>query len=258
VVAALFEVRGLCKRFGGVQAIDRLDLSVPKGEIRALIGPNGAGKTTFLNLVTGVYRPSDGDIRFDDRSIVGLRPSAITAAGIARTFQHPALFEGLSVCENVIAAAYTHHPRTLLRDLAGTPKSRRTATDTREAALRCLEFVGLAAKAGEPVTGLTPAERRLLEIARAMATRPRLLLLDEPFAGMALEEAHGLYSRVLRLRDDGLTILLIDHNMRVVMQLADRVTVLGFGRKIGEGTPAEVQSSEAVVEAYLGQAGVAA
>lgn len=256
-MSPLFQVRGVGKRFGGLQAIDGVDMSVPRGEIHALIGPNGAGKTTFLNLVTGVYRPSSGDIHFEGRSIVGRRPSAITAAGIARTFQHPALFEGLTIRDNVVAAAYTHQPRTLLRDLLGAPGSRRAAAATHELAQECLEFVGLAAKADAHVGGLTPAERRLLEVARAMATRPSLLLLDEPFAGMTLEEAQSLYDRVLQLRERGTTILLIDHNMRIVMKLADRVTVLSFGRKIGEGTPAEVQSSEAVVSAYLGQASAA-
>jgi branched-chain amino acid transport system ATP-binding protein len=257
MAGALFEVIGLGKRFGGLQAIEGVDLSIPKGEIRALIGPNGAGKTTFLNLVTGVYAPTAGAVRFDGRSITGLRPCAITAAGIARTFQHPALFEGLTVRDNVIVAAYTHHRRTLLRDLIGTSRSRRIAAETHDSALHWLEFVGLAAKAGERVGVLIPAERKLLEMARAMATQPRLLLLDEPFAGMTLEEADALYSRVLSLRDQGVTVLLIDHNMHVVMKLADRITVLSFGRKIGEGTPAEIRSSEAVVSAYLGQASAA-
>src|SRR5690606_17556909 len=157
----------------------------------------------------------------------------------ARTFQHPALFEGLSVRDNVMAAAYTHQPRTLLRDIFGMAGSRRVAAEMRERANACLDFVGLSSKADAGIGGLTPAERRLLEIARAMATKPSLLLLDEPFAGMTMEEAESLYSRVLKVREQGMSILLIDHNMQIVMKLADRVTVLSFGRKIGQGTPAE-------------------
>jgi branched-chain amino acid transport system ATP-binding protein len=254
----LFEVRGLTKRFGGVLAIDALDLAIPRQEIHALIGPNGAGKTTFINLVTGVYRPDAGDIRFEDKSITGLRASRVTAAGIARTFQHPALFEGLSVFDNVMLAAYAHTPRRLLRDVMASASSRRTEHEHQQSARESLKFVGLAAKAATAVTSLTPAERRLLEMARAMVTRPRLLLLDEPFAGMTLEEARGLVMRVRELRQAGVTLLVIDHNMRVLMKLADRVTVLSFGRKIAEGAPLAVQASDAVVNAYLGRPRAAA
>jgi branched-chain amino acid transport system ATP-binding protein len=249
----LFEVTALCKRFGGLQAIENVDMGVPEGEIRALIGPNGAGKTTFLNLITGVYAPTSGAIRLDGRSLAGLRPSSITATGIARTFQHPALFEGMSIRDNVIVAAYTHERRTLIRDLLGGARSRRAAAQARELAMRWLDFVGLGAKADERVGVLTPAGRRLLEMARAMATKPRLLLLDEPFGGMTHEESDSLSKKVLELRGQGVTILLIDHNMRMVMKLADRITVLSFGRKIAEGTPSEMQSSTAVIAAYLGQ-----
>ena len=254
----LFEAKGLTKRFGGVQAIDALDLAIPSREIRALIGPNGAGKTTFINLVTGVYRPDAGEIRFDGKPLAGLRACRLTAAGIARTFQHPALFEGLSVFENVVLAAFTHTPRNLLRDIVGAGSSRRAQAECGRAAMQWLEVAGLAGKASSRVTSLTPAERRLLEVARAMVTRPRLLLLDEPFAGMTMEEAQDLFKLVRRLRDDGLTLLVIDHNMRVLMKLADRVTVLSFGRKIAEGTPLEVQASAAVVNAYLGRPRAAA
>jgi len=250
----LFEVDRLEKRFGGVRAIEELSLDISSGEIRALIGPNGAGKTTFINLITGVYRPSSGDIRFDGRSLVGLRPSQITARGIARTFQHPALFQGLTVGDNVMAGASLHQPRTLLRDMLGAPGSRRRDEEAYRASRHWLQFVGLSAREDEPVGRLTPAERRLVEVARAMATKPKLLLLDEPFAGMTQEEAEELLPRIARIRSDGTTILLIDHNIRMVMQLADRVTVLSFGRKIGEGSPGQVQSSDAVIEAYLGTA----
>ena len=254
MLPCLFEVTGLCKRFGGLQAVDDVEMRIPAGEIRALIGPNGAGKTTFLNLITGVYPPTAGGIELDGRSLVGLRPSAITQAGVARTFQHPALFAGMSICDNVIVAAYAHKRRTLIRDFLGAPRSASAAVEARELARRWLDFVGLGAKADERIGVLSPAERRLLEMARAMATAPRLLLLDEPFAGMTHEESEALHTRILDLRKQGVTILLIDHNMRIVMKLADRITVLSFGRKIAEGTPAEMQSSPEVVAAYLGEA----
>jgi ABC-type branched-subunit amino acid transport system ATPase component len=249
----IFEVKGLSKRFGGVHAIDALDLVIPRREIRALIGPNGAGKTTFINLVTGVYSPDAGEIRFEGNPLGRRRACFVTTAGIARTFQHPALFEGLSVLENVVLAAAAHTKRALLRDLVSSAGSRRAESECRQSAMHWLGFVGLSPKAAARVTSLTPAERRLLEMARAMATRPRLLLLDEPFAGMTVEEAKGLFTRVQKLRDDGVTVLVIDHNMRVLMKLADYVTVISFGRKIAEGTPLDVQASEAVVKAYLGK-----
>jgi len=226
---------------------------VREGTIHALIGPNGAGKTTLLNLVSGVVRPTSGDVRFGGRSIARWSPSAIALAGIARTFQQPALFPRLTVIDNVVAAAYAGQPRMGLRELLATPACRRLARAMREEALDCLAFVGLAARASQGVGLLSPAERRLVEMARAMATKPKVLLLDEPFAGMTMGEAELLYERVLLLRARGVAVLLIDHNMRIVMKIADRITVLNFGRKIAEGTPAQVQASAAVTAAYLGK-----
>ena len=249
----LLEVVGLGKLFGGVEAMKDVGLSMPPGEIRALIGPNGAGKTTFLNLVTGVYKPSAGSIRFDGRSLVGMRPSRIAAVGVMRTFQHTALFEGLDVCDNVAISAFARQRWMLLGDVIGSRRAREAAAASRAEALKWLAFVGLEAKASRSTGSLTPAERRLVEVARTMAAEPRLILLDEPFAGMTQPEAEALFRLIQKVREQGVGVLVIDHNIRLLLKLADAVTVLSFGRKIGEGTPAQVRGSQAVVDAYLGQ-----
>jgi branched-chain amino acid transport system ATP-binding protein len=254
----LFQVRGLSKTFGGLTAISGVDMTIGRGEIRALIGPNGAGKTTFLNLITGVFRPTSGEIHFNGHSLVGMRPSKIVAQGVVRTFQHPALFEGLNVLDNVCVAATARKPWNVLGEVACSRQARVMLEDARDSAHKWLSFVRLQARAYQPVTSLTPAERRLAEVARALAAEPKLLLLDEPFAGMTQSEALSLCDLIKQVQASGVSVILIDHNMSVVMKMADQVTVLSFGRLIADGTPAAVRQSEEVISAYLGKDHVAA
>src|SRR4051794_1166408 len=253
---ALLELEGISKAFGGLHVIQDLDLHVDEGEIVSVIGPNGAGKTTLFNLVTGVYRPDGGDIRFEGRSIVGLEPERITARGIARTFQTLRLFLNMTVKENVMAAAYSHTRAGLLRSVLRTPGMRREEREIEKLAEERLSFFGqrlMGYRWDQPAYSLSYANRRRLEIARATATKPRLLLLDEPAAGMNPVETHEITELIARLRDDGgYTILVIEHDMHVVEGISDRVVALDHGVKIAEGTFEQVATDPRVVEAYLG------
>jgi len=255
---ALLELSAVSKAFGGLEVISELDLVVGAGEIVSLIGPNGAGKTTVFNLVTGVYGPSDGDILFDGKSIVGLEPHEITKRGLARTFQTLRLFLNMSVKENVMAAAYGHTRAGVLRTVLRTPGMRREERAINTLAEECLSFFGdrLAGyRWDQPAYSLSYANRRRLEIARATAARPQLLLLDEPAAGMNPVETHEITELISRLRDvGGYTILVIEHDMHVVEGISDRVIALDHGIKIAEGTFDEVATDPRVVEAYLGTA----
>ncbi|HZC14232.1 MAG TPA: ABC transporter ATP-binding protein, partial [Thermoleophilaceae bacterium] len=248
---------GVRKSFGGLQVISDLDLAVNPGEVVSLIGPNGAGKTTVFNLITGVYAPDRGSIRLDDRELVGLPPHRVGEAGIARTFQTLRLFLNMSVQENVTAATYGRTRARLWQSVLRTPRARREEREVRELADDVFGFFGerLAGyRRAQPAYSLSYANRRRLEIARAMATRPRVLLLDEPAAGMNPRETAEVTELVGRLREErGLTILVIEHDMHVVEGISDRVVALNHGLKVAEGSFEEVARDPAVVEAYLGR-----
>jgi branched-chain amino acid transport system ATP-binding protein len=253
---ALFELKGVAKSFGGLRVVDGLSLTVEEGEIVSLIGPNGAGKTTVFNLVTGIYAPDEGEIRFDGRDIAGLAPHTITKRGIARTFQTLRLFLNMSVKENVMAAAYGHTKATVLESMLRLPRARREEREIARMAEEKLGFFGqrlMGYRWDQPAYSLSYANRRRLEIARAMGANPRLLLLDEPAAGMNPAETHEITELIGRLRTEaGYTILVIEHDMHVVEGISDRVVALDHGVKIAEGSFEQVATNELVIEAYLG------
>jgi branched-chain amino acid transport system ATP-binding protein len=255
-MAALLELEGVSKRFGGLSVISELDLHVDEGEVLSVIGPNGAGKTTLFNLITGVYRPDAGAIRLDGRPLVGLEPHAITRLGVARTFQTVRLFLNMSVKENVMAAAYGHTRARPWQSVLRTPAARCEEREVAELAEEQLAFFGnrlVGYRHHQPAYSLSYANRRRLEIARAMATRPRILLLDEPAAGMNPAETHEMTELIGRLRDQGgYTILVIEHDMHVVAGVSNRVVALDHGVKISEGPFQRVASDPRVIEAYLG------
>jgi branched-chain amino acid transport system ATP-binding protein len=252
----LLELDRVTMSFGGLRCIDELDLSLEEGEVVSVIGPNGAGKTTLFNLITGVYRPDAGDIRFDGRSLVGLEPHEIVGRGVARTFQTLRLFLNMSVKENVMAAAYSHTRAGIFRSVLRTPGQRREEREIHRLAEERLAFFGerlMGYRWNQPAYSLSYANRRRLEIARATAANPRLLLLDEPAAGMNPVETHEITELIAELRTrGGYTILVIEHDMHVVEGISDRVVALDHGVKIAEGSFDEVATDPGVVEAYLG------
>ncbi len=252
----LLEVSGLSKSFGGVTAIDDLDIEVGEGEIVSVIGPNGAGKTTLFNLMTGMIVADGGRISFDGRDIVGMRPSQILHLGIARTFQNVRLFPEMSVRENVMLARHCRTRSGVLRSILRLPSFRKEEEETRERAEEALGFFGkrlVGYRFDQPAASLSYANRRRLEIARAMASDPRILLLDEPTAGMNPRETKELTELVGKIREEkSITIVMIEHDMQVVRGVSDSVIVLDYGRKIAEGSYAEVAGNERVIEAYLG------
>ncbi len=252
----LLELKGVSLSFGGLLVVDNLDLHVDEGEIVSVIGPNGAGKTTLFNLITGIYEPSSGDITLDGKSIVGLQPHQITQRGISRTFQTLRLFLNMSVLENVMAAAYGHTKAGFFRSMLRTPGMRREEREIEALAKERLAFFGdrlMGYRWDQPAYSLSYANRRRLEIARATATKPRILLLDEPAAGMNPSETHEITELIAKLRTDGgYTILVIEHDMHVVEGISDRVIALDHGIKIAEGSFDTVATNAKVIEAYLG------
>ncbi len=254
----ILNVTGLTMDFGGIRALDNLDIRVNQGEIVALIGPNGAGKTTFFNCLTGIYRPTAGSLQLTapgkkTKSLVGLKPNKVTEQGLARTFQNIRLFPNMSVLENVMIGRHCRTHSKIFGAIFRNPNTVREEKEIIDFSLSILQKIGLDDLSDEFAKNLPYGAQRRLEIARALATEPQVLLLDEPAAGMNPQETLELDDLITNIRDEGLSILLIEHDMKLVMSLSDHIFVVDYGKKIAEGTPEEVRANPAVIKAYLGE-----
>jgi branched-chain amino acid transport system ATP-binding protein len=250
----LLEVCGLTKKFGGLVAINNLDFQIENGQIRSLIGPNGAGKTTAFNMISGYYPMDSGKIMFDGHKLVKLTPNKVASFGISRTFQNIRLFPEMLTVENILVGMHLHLHANLFDIVFGLKSMKKEEAEAYEKAIELLHYVGLEGKENELAKNLSYGDQRRLEIARALASKPKLLMLDEPAAGLNSKETEEMKHFIVRLRDEiGCAILLIEHDMKLVMGISEQITVINFGEKIAEGNPEEVKNNKEVIKAYLGE-----